>query len=404
VTETRETRSNLAAWTIIAGALTITVSMGVRQTYGLFIQPFTAETGVTVTTFAMAIAIQNLIWGLAQPVAGAAADSRGAGRVLVLGGILYTLGMALTAIAEDPYMLILGAGILVGLGLSCTTFAVVLGVVGRRVSEERRSFALGIASAGGSVGQMLLVPFAQGMIDYGGFEFGLLAMAGVAFIIVPTAFILRGDPAVEGAVAVGASRPLGEVLREARGHSGYCLLTLGFFVCGFQVTFIGTHLPGYLVTIGLPAVFAATALATVGFFNIIGTWTCGLLGGKYRFKDILSWLYFLRGTVILLFLFGPKTYLTVILFSGSIGLLWLATVPITSALVAQIFGVRNLGMLFGVVFLSHQLGSFLGAWLGGLMYDVTGSYDLIWFVTAGLGFAATLIHMPINDRAVPQAA
>lgn len=391
-----------ALWIIIAGASAIAIAMGVRQTFGLFLGPFSTDHGIPVTTFAFAVAVQNLVWGLGQPVAGAIADRQGAGRVVSLGGLLYGAGLVLTGMGGDhAWAVIVGSGVMIGLGLSCTTFAVVLGVVGRAVALSKRSVALGIASAGGSLGQVGIVPMAQKAMDGFGVDAAILGLSLIAFVIVPLAFPLAGTPKEpsQGA-AEGESQSATQAIALAGRHSGFLYLTAGFFVCGFQLAFIGTHLPGYLTTCSLPAALGATAFAVIGFFNMVGTWACGGLGARFRFKNLLSILYTARGLAILLFLWAPKSEASVLVFATVMGLTWLGTVPLTSGLVAQIFGPRYLGTLFGLCFLNHQIGSFFGAWLGGYLFDTLGSYDLIWILTGIAGFVAGLLHMPINDRAI----
>ena len=399
---------NKTAWVIVAGAAIITIAMGVRSTFGIFMLPLSAEHGVSITVLSLSLAVQNLVWGIVQPVAGALSDRHGAGRVIAVGGVLYALGLYVAVSFSEPMMIMLGAGILIGLAQSCTTFAVVLGVIGRRVSEQRRPMALGIASAGGSFGQMSIIPMAQGMMEFDGFEFSLLCLAALAFIIVPLAVPMAGKPTeLTAGRAPVPKEALLDVIKGAAIHKGYMLLTLGFFTCGFQIAFITVHLPVYLLNCGLPvhvnpATLAATALATVGFFNMIGTYAHGVLGGHYRMKNLLAINYVLRGVFIMAFFLAPKTETTVLIFSVSMGLLWLGTVPLTSGVVAKMFGPENLGMLFGLCFLSHQVGSFVGVYIGGAMFDLTGNYDLIWILTALAGFMAAAFNYPIEERPVAQ--
>ncbi|MDP7391247.1 MAG: MFS transporter, partial [Alphaproteobacteria bacterium] len=286
----------------------------------------------------------------------------------------------------------------------------VLGVVGRNVEEKRRPVALGIASAGGSFGQIAIVPLAQGLITYDSLEFSILAMAALAFVLMPLAIPMVGKPSEAAAVAApGPAQALSDVLKGAVGNSGYILLTLGFFTCGFQVAFIGVHLPVYLLNCGLPIhidipTLAATALATVGIFNMIGTYFHGVLGTRFLMKNLLAWNYTLRGVFILAFFLAPKSEFSVLVFAVAMGTLWLGTVPLTSGVIAKMFGPANLGMLFGVCFLSHQIGSFLGIWIGGYMFDLTGNYDMIWILTALAGFIAAALNWPINERAIEQSA
>jgi len=293
----------------------------------------------------------------------------------------------------------LGGGVLVGLAMSCTSFAVVLGAIGRVVPAVKRSMALGIASAGGSFGQFIMAPIGQGLIAAEGWGGALVVMALIAALMAPLALALAGRPADPASAGVPAiSQSLGEALGEAGRNGGFWYLTVGFFVCGFQVVFIAVHLPAYLTDIGLSAGLGATSLALIGFFNIVGTWLCGFLGGRYSKKYLLSSLYTLRSLVIAVFLLAPKTEAMVLAFAAAIGLLWLGTVPLTSGLVAQIFGVRYMSTLFGIVFFGHQVGSFLGVWLGGVVFDATGSYDTIWIASILLGFAAAALHLPIAER------
>jgi predicted MFS family arabinose efflux permease len=384
---------------VMCGALVLTLAMGIRQTFGLFLSPMSIDLGIGRESFALAMAIQNILWGVAQPVTGMIADKYGAGRVLVVGTAAYVAGLVIMSGAASVSDLQLGGGVFVGLAMSCTSFAVVLGAIGRAVPAEKRSMALGLASAGGSFGQFIMAPVGQGLIAANGWAGALVAMAVVALLMAPLAIVLAGRPESSGSTGAEAiSQSLSQALGEAGRHGGFWYLTVGFFVCGFQVVFIAVHLPAYLGDIGLSASLGATALALIGFFNIVGTWLCGFLGGRYSKKYVLSGLYTLRSLVIVLFLVGPKTEATVLVFAAAIGLLWLGTVPLTSGLVAQIFGVRYMSTLFGIVFLSHQVGSFLGVWLGGVVFDATGSYDSIWIASVLLGLAAAALHLPIAER------
>jgi MFS family permease len=396
------------AWIIIAGATVVTIAMGVRNTFGIFLNPLSAEHGISISMLSFAIALQNLVWGLAQPVAGAISDRHGAGRVIAVGGVLYAAGLVVAALFSDPMMIIFGGGILIGMAQSCTTFAVVLGVIGRNVDEKRRPMALGIAAAGGSFGQMAVVPLAQGLIDIDGVVFSLMGMAALTFILVPLAIPLAGRPSdAAAASALGPAQALGAVLRGAINNQGYVLLTLGFFTCGFQVAFIGVHLPVYLLNCGLPAhvnpaTLAATAIATIGFFNMVGTYFHGVLGMRYRMKNLLAWNYTLRAIFILMFFVAPQTEVTVLAFAIGMGSLWLGTVPLTSGIIAKLFGPANLGLLFGVSFFSHQVGSFFGVWIGGYLFDLTGNYDTIWILTALAGLMAAAFNLPIKERSAAQ--
>ena len=387
---------------LICGGLILTLAMGIRHGFGLFLQPMSADLHWGRETFALALAVQNLVWGVTQPFAGMIADKYGAGRVLIGGTILYGLGLVTMAHATTPLMMVLTAGVLIGTGLSGVTFSVVSGVLGRAFPPEKRSMALGISAAAGSFGQFAVLPLTQYLLTHIGWYGALLTLAGVSLLMVPLAAAM-----VErnlGAHANLFKQSAGEAMREALGHRGYVLLTLGFFVCGFQVVFIGVHLPSYLLDKGLPANVGVTALALIGLFNIVGTYTAGWLGGKISKKYILSAIYFSRAIVIALFLLLPLSALTVYAFAIGLGLLWLSTVPPTNGIVAQIFGVRYLAMLSGFTFLSHQIGSFLGAWLGGLMFDRTGSYNVVWYLAIALGVVAGLLNLPIDERELKRGA
>jgi len=389
---------------VIAAALILSAAMGVRQTFGLFINPFSFDRGLPVTQIAFAIAVHNLVWGAAQPFAGAAADRYGSAPVVAFGAAAFAAGLALATAAQSPVLLVIGMGVLVGIGISCTSFGVVLAAVGRAATPPRRSMALGLASAGGSVGQVALVPFAQVLRESAGVSASLLGLAALMLLVAPLGMLLD-RPAAQGG-APSAQEPalsLKQAVLHACRHRGYCLLTLGFFTCGFQLAFIATHLPGYLLLCHMPVGLGATALALIGLFNMAGSWACGWLGGQYRQQFVLGWLYLIRGAAIAAFFLLPKSTLSVVLFAAVMGLTWLGTVPLTSGLVAKVFGTRHLGTLFGVCFLSHQVGSFLGAWLGGLVFDLTGSYTPVWAATALAGLVAALLHFPIDDRAAAPA-
>ena len=385
---------------LVCGAIILTLGLGIRASFGLFLQPMSTDLGWGRSHFSFAMALSNLIWGLAQPFFGAWADKKGAGRVVAVSGLLYAGGLALMPFSTTPLMLDASAGLMVGLGLSGVSFGVILGVVGRAFPPERRSLALGIASSGGSFGQFLMLPFGQLLISTLGWQTALLVLAGIILATVPlaTAMMEGRRPA-----ATGAQQSLGEALREAGAHSGFWYLTAGFFVCGFQVAFISVHLPAYLLDVKMTPAVGATALALIGLFNIAGSFVAGYLGGRFSKKYLLSGIYVLRAVIIALFLVLPVSPLTVYLFAAGIGFLWLGTVPLTNGLVAQIFGVRFVSMLFGIVFLSHQIGSFTGVWLGGDLFDATGSYDLVWIGSIALGVIAAILNLPIDERPVVRA-
>jgi predicted MFS family arabinose efflux permease len=382
---------------ILCGATAMTLSLGIRASFGLFLGPISVDISMSREAFAIAIAAQNLLWGLVAPIAGAVADKRGPVQVTVVGGIVYAAGLAITASGSSVGVVQLGF-VMVGVALGIVGFSVVLGAVGRATPPEHRSLALGIAGAGGSFGQFAIVPVGQAFLSSFGWSTALLLLAAMSFMIVPLAYGLG-----ERKLVPGMQQTLGQALREASAHGGFWLLTAGFFVCGFQVTFVATHLPAFLADKGLPAWLGAASLSLVGLFNIAGTLVAGWVGGRYRKKYALSLLYLARSVVFVLFLLAPLSEFSVLAFGAALGFLWLSTVPLTSGLVAQIFGPAYMSMLFGVVFLSHQVGSFLGAWLGGRVFDATGSYDAIWWASVALGVVAALLHAPIADRPLLRA-
>lgn len=383
-------------WVLIGAALILALSMGIRHGFGLFLPPMSAEFGWGRETFAFAIALQNLLWGLSQPFAGALADRFGAARVMVVGGILYALGLVLMASADSLWSLSLSAGLLIGLGLSGTTFSVVLGVVGRAVPAEKRSMAMGIAAAAGSFGQFAMLPGTLGLISWLGWSVALIALGALAALIVPLVAMLKDKPLP----VLGHEQTLGAALREAAAHKGFWLLSLGFFVCGFQVVFIGVHLPAYLVDQHLPAMVGTTVLALVGLFNIFGTYFAGWLGGRMSKPRLLVGLYLARAVVLVWFISVPVTLFSAYTFGVLMGIFWLSTVPLTNGTVATLFGVRNLSMLGGIVFLFHQLGAFLGGWMGGYLYDRTGSYDLVWQISIALSLIAAALNWPVREQPV----
>jgi MFS family permease len=386
---------------LVCGAAVVTLSMGIRHGFGLWLAPLTMERGWTRETYAFAMAVQNLAWGLSGPIAGMLADRFGAYRILVGGALLYSLGLASMALAPTPWLFLLGTGALIGMAQAGTTYAVIYGVIGRNVPAEKRSWAMGVAAAAGSFGQFLMVPVENSLIAGVGWQQALLVLAVGALLIVPLAHGLK-EPHL-GLHSHGPKQSAGEALREAFSHPSFLLLTAGYFVCGFQVVFIGVHMPSYLKDKGLGPEVATTALALIGLFNIVGTFGAGWLGQRVPKTYILSSIYLLRAVVITLFVLLPLTPTSVYLFSAVMGVLWLSTVPPTNALVAQMFGVRYLSMLGGMVFLSHQIGSFLGVWLGGRLFDATGSYDIVWWIAVALGVFAALINLPVRETALVRA-
>jgi len=395
------------AQVLLCGALILTLSMGIRHGFGLWLQPVTMERGWSREAFALAIAIQNLGWGLAAPVAGVFADRFGAFRVLLVGSLFYAAGLVGMASATSSLGFALSAGVLIGVAQAGTTYAVIYGVIGRNVAPEKRSRAMGIGAAAGSFGQFLMVPVENALITSFGWQGALWMLGAAALIIIPLAFGLREQRSAF-APAAGASQSVVGALREAFGYGSFQLVMAGYFVCGFQVVFIGVHLPSYLKDHGLSPGVATTALALVGLFNVIGTYTAGELGQRFPRRYILSAIYLLRSVCITLFLLAPLTPWSVYIFSSAMGLLWLSTVPPTNAVIAQIFGVQYMSMLSGFVFLSHQVGSFLGAWMGGWLYGLQGNYNVVWGICIALGVFAALINLPVKEspivRTAPQAA
>ena len=397
---------------LICGAAIVTLSMGIRHGFGLWLQPITMERGWTRENFAFAIAIQNITWGIAGLFAGMLADRFGAYRVLLAGGVIYALGLALMALAPTPLAFTATAGVLLGIAQACTTYAVVYGVIGRNIDADRRSWAMGVTAAAGSFGQFLMVPVENGLIngtsflglraDGVGWQSALFVLAAMALLILPLAAGLR-ERGLEGGF-VRPQQSIGAALREAFTYPSFQLLMAGYFVCGFQVVFIGIHMPSYLKDHGLTPNVATTALALIGLFNVFGTYAAGSLGQRWPKRYLLSGIYALRSVAIVIFLLAPLTPWSVYIFSAVMGVLWLSTVPPTNAVVAQIFGVQYMSMLAGFVFVSHQVGSFLGVWLGGKLYDATGSYDIVWWIAVALGVFAALINLPVREGAIARPA
>jgi MFS family permease len=381
---------------ILAGCLIAMVGFGIRSIFGLFLEPMTVAKGWDRETFALAMAIQNLLWGAGVPIAGAIADRFGPARVLAVGAVVYGLGVWGMAEADSGLALHLFGGVLTGLGVAFTAFSIAMAAMARVVGPERRSLTLGLGTAAGSLGQVVFSPLGQGFIAAFGWHSALLILAASALIIIPLAFILPNDTQPKGEVA--SNQTIGGALREAGGHRGFVLLTVGFFVCGFHVAFITVHFPAYVRDLGLAAEVGAYAISIIGLMNIVGSFASGAAGQRWSKKSSLSIIYFARAVAITGLLIAPKTEVTIYLFAAAMGILWLSTVPLTTGIVAQVFGVRYMATLFGVVFFSHQLGSFLGVWLGGYLYDANGSYDPIWWAGVVLGIAAAVIHLPIDEK------
>jgi MFS family permease len=393
----------LPIWQVLlCGAAILTLAMGVRHGFGLWLQPITQAQNWTRENFALAIAIQNLTWGFAGIFSGMLADRFGAFRVIVTCTVLYALGLVGMAYSSSPAVFTATAGVLIGVAQAGTTYAVIYGVIGRNVSAEKRSWAMGVAAAAGSFGQFLMVPIEGYLISSLGWQEALVWLGLLALICIPLAFGLR-EPGFIGGTAPKRDQSILHALQEAFKYPSFQLLMAGYFVCGFQVVFIGVHMPSYLKDKGLSPEVASMALALIGLFNVFGTYAAGVLGQRLAKRKILSFIYFMRSVAIVLFLLAPLTPMSVYIFSSVMGLLWLSTVPPTNAIVAQIFGVAHLSMLGGFVFFSHQIGSFMGVWLGGFLYDKTGSYDIVWYISIALGVFAGLVNMPVRETAIERA-
>lgn len=386
---------------IACGGIILLLSFGIRSSYGVFLQPVSTDLGWSREVFALTIALQNLFWGFAQPFAGMIADRYGSARVIIGGALMFGVGTLLMGYATTPLTAHIGAGFLVGVGIAGCGFSTVLAAVGRSVAEEWRSMALGVASAGGSLGLLVMVPMGQAFIDSVGWSVALIYLAALSLLMVPLAAALAGKPA---APAAANNQTITESLREAAGHNSFLFLNAGYFVCGFHVTFITTHFPAYVVDLGLGAEIGAWAIGIVGIVNVFSALGAGALGDKFNKKYVLSTLYLCRAAAIAIFMMTPPSVTSVMVFAAMIGLFWLGTVPVTSALVMQMFGLKHASMLLGIVFLSHQLGSFLGAWIGGYMFELSGSYDMVWWISVGLGVAAAALHWPIDERPIERPA
>ena len=376
------------------------LAFGPRSAMGFFQLPILQDSGWDRTTFGVAMALQNLCWGLGQPLFGLVADKFGTWRVLATGALLYSLGLVVMAVAPTPLWLHIGGGVLIGLGVAACSFGVVLASIGRLVSPEKRSFAFGLGTAAGSAGMFIFAPISQGLIDKLGWSDSLITIAAIMLIIPLLAIPLRGNSSTSRIAAAEFEQTIRQALREAFVSRGYLLLTSGFFVCGFQIAFITAHFPAYISDLGIGSRWAVMAISLIGFFNIIGSLASGVIGQRYSKPLLLSWIYLARSIVFTAFLLIPASPTTVVVFSIVIGILWLSTVAPTNALVAVMFGTRYLGLLGGIVFFSHQVGSFLGVWMGGVLYDATGSYDVVWWVGVALGIFAAIVHWPIREEPV----
>jgi len=384
---------------LACGALIVTLSMGIRHGFGLWLQPVTQSQGWSRETFAFALAVQNLSWGVFGIFAGMAADRFGAFRVLLVGAVLYALGLLGMATSTTSLGFALTTGVLIGAAQAGTTYAVIYGVIGRQIPAEKRSWAMGVAAAAGSFGQFLMVPVEGWLIASFGWQEALMFLAAAVLLVMPLAWGLR-EPGFVGGAAPLRDQSIVQALREAFQYRSFQLLMAGYFVCGFQVVFIGVHMPSYLKDNGLSPQVASYALALIGLFNVVGTYAAGALGQHMPKRYILSFIYFARAVAIGVFLMVPLTPASVYVFASVMGLLWLSTIPPTNAVVAQIFGVAHLSMLGGFVFFSHQIGSFMGVWLGGFLYDRTGSYDIVWYLSIALGVFAGLINLPVRETPI----
>jgi len=387
---------------VIAASLITFMGMGIRGAFGLFLEPISTQMDWSREIFSVTIAIQNITWGLTQPFAGAIADKYGSGRVMGLGIVLYAAGLLLMGEAASPIMMHLTGGVLIGLAQGMASMSIGMATVARNTPMRSRTLAMAFVTMGSSAGMMVISPFAPDIIQDFGYVMALMILAAMIAMVLPMTWVLSGKPTEEA--AANANQSLGEAIREASRHRGYWLLIVGFFVCGFHVTFIGNHLPAFISDSGLDPTVGGIALSVVGAFNIGGTLLAGILGDRYSKKYLLSFLYFARSGAILFLIFMPITFEVVMVFSAMIGVLWLSTVPLTTGLVAQIFGAKYMAMLAGFVFFSHQIGAFLGVWLGGMLFDVTGSYEIVWWLSVALGLLAGLVHWPIDERPVVRAA
>ena len=387
---------------LIGSAIILALSLGVRHAFGLYLVPMSDEFGWGHNVFSLAIAMQNLIWGAVQPITGAFADKYGSKIVVAVGGALYALGLLLMAVSSTGLLLNLSAGLILGLALSATSFPVLLSAVGRAAHPDKRSLAMGIASAAGSFGQFIMLPSTLLLLQKFGWSSALVVSAILIALIIPLAWMLKAPMYVapNAAPTHEASLTFKQILQLAWEHKPFWFLALGFFVCGFQVVFIGIHLPGYLIDHGFNATTGTIFLALVGLFNIVGTYTAGWLGGKYSKPKLLMGLYGLRGIAIIAFLLLPLSTWTIYAFGVIMGLLWLSTVPLTNGIVANMFGVKYLSMLSGIVFFTHQVGSFFGGWLGGVNHDMTGNYNAIWIFSIVLSIFGVLVHFMVNEESV----
>lgn len=383
-------------------ALMLSIAMGIRQSLGLFQTPLTRDLGIAAADFALAIAVQNIVWGLTQPFVGALTDKYGPAWIAIVGSVIYVGGIGLTALAQGPGAVTLGAGVMIGVALSCTASSVASNIAARAVVPARRSLAFGIVSAAGSVGTFFCAPFGQIVIQQGGWRAGLFAFTIVACLILPAAFLGGRASRLPNTSARDANMTLGSALTEARQHGGYLLMCSAFFVCGLQLVFLTTHLPSYLALCGMDPLLGAQALSVIGLFNVIGSWGCGWLGDRYPKKVLLGSVYMARSVALAAYFAMPVSPTSTLVFAAIMGLTWLGVIPLLNGLVVDIFGLRYLSTLAGIAFFSHQLGSFLGAWGGGAVFDTFGSYDHALQFGVAVGLIAGIAQILMNDRPTPR--
>ncbi len=390
---------------LLAGTTIVFLSLGARMTFGLWMPDASNDLfGGQIEVLSLAIALQSLFWGIGTPIAGNIADKYGTGRVIAAAGLIYTAGLLLMTVSTSPLMAHLSIGVFTGFAMSGAMFPIILSAISRAVAPEKRDFYLGIASAGGSSGQVIMIPLGQFFIDSQGWVVSLYIMSMMTLLIVPLAFVMVRKNVGGGSAAALPPQGTGEAIREAFTHRGYVLLTCGYFVCGLQTMFIGTHFPNMLRNLEIDASIAAMSLSLIGAFNIIGTFAWGAAGGKFRQKFLLCWLYSLRSVIMVVFILLPPTTMSVIIFSAFMGILWLGTVPLTGSIVARVFGLRYMGMLFGFAFVAHQFGSFIGIYAAGYFFDLFGNYNVIWWAAIIMGFVASLMNFPINDKPIEREA
>jgi MFS family permease len=384
---------------LVAGCIVAIINFGIRSTFGQFTLPIGLEHSWPRETYSLAIALQNLLWGIGTPMAGAMADRYGSARVLMVGAVLYAIGILTMNFAGAPWVLHLGGGVIVGLGIAMSSFGIVMAALGRIVPPEKRSWAFGLATASGSLGQFIFSPLVGALIAAYDWHTAMLVLAASSLLIIPFAapLLVQNSSATKGG-AGETNLSMGEAVGKAFGHGSYKLLVAGFFVCGFQLAFITVHLPPYLAEHGMTKEFAGIAMALIGLFNVVGSYTSGIIGGRGEKRVPLSAIYLLRAIVTAGFVLLPITTTTTLIFTACMGFLWLSTVPLTMGLITVMFGTRYMGTLYGFVFLSHQIGSFLGVWLGGKLFDIYGSYDIVWWMSVGLGLFAAIVNLPIVEK------